>query len=252
MVIQYCSDLHLEFFSNREFVDGNPLLPIGEVLILAGDIVALNSINHSNSFFNYVSDNFRETYWVPGNHEYYHGDLESRVGPFTEKIRPNVTLMNNTVIEEENVQLIFSTLWSSIQPNMAWQIERGMNDFYQITNSGKRFDTLAYNELHTRAAKFLDGELSRSTPKKRVVVTHHVPTFRNYPPEYLGSALNQAFASNLDGLIETTAPDYWIFGHHHRNIPPFNIGSTTMLTNQLGYIDAGEHHTFNDSATITV
>ena len=72
----------------------------------------------------------------------------------------------------------------------------------------------------------------------------------NYPPQYLGDALNMAFASELRPLIEETQPDYWIYGHHHVHIPAYKIGKTTMLTNQLGYVSANEFLDFNARAII--
>ncbi|ETZ24319.1 hypothetical protein [Pedobacter sp. V48] len=73
---------------------------------------------------------------------------------------------------------------------------------------------------------------------------------RNYPPEYLGTLLNEAFATDLDGLIEQLSPDYWIYGHHHRNIEGFKIVNTNMLTNQLGYVHHGEAINFSTNKSI--
>ncbi len=72
------------------------------------------------------------------------------------------------------------------------------------------------------------------------------------PEKYTGDALNEAFAVELFDVIETNGPDYWIYGHHHCNIPDFEIGNTTISTNQLGYVRYNEHIGFNDEKIIEI
>lgn len=241
MILQYCSDLHLEFSQNEAYVKANPIKPIGDILILAGDVTLFTRIDRHRDFFDYISDHFEATYWIPGNHEYYQSDISNRSGSFEEKIRNNVSLINNVVKKIGAHQLLFSTLWSSISLLNGWRIERGLNDFYQISYDGKRFQIPDYNYFHVNSLTFLRSALEEDTPGKKVVITHHVPTFKNYPPEYKGDYLNEAFATILDDLILDTTPDYWIYGHHHQNIPEFKIGHTKLLTNQLGYVQRNEH-----------
>ena len=38
MKIQYCSDLHMEFHENMRFMKSLPLEPVGDVLVIAGDV----------------------------------------------------------------------------------------------------------------------------------------------------------------------------------------------------------------------
>src|SRR5579859_3597324 len=129
MELQYCSDLHLEFPENKAFLKMYPLQPKAKILLLAGDIVPFKVLDKHQDFFDFVSDNFEQTYWIPGNHEYYGSDAAERSRKFQEHIRSNVSLLNNMVIEDKDVRLIFTTLWSHIGPRHQWDIERSLNDF---------------------------------------------------------------------------------------------------------------------------
>ena len=93
-------------------------------------------------------------------------------------------------------------------------------------------------------------ELSDVTNQKAIVVTHHLPTFFNYPEKYRYSELNTAFARELFDLIEPSNFDYWIFGHSHEVVPDFKIAKTTLTTNQLGYVEYGEHGRFANTRLI--
>ncbi|MBQ7254155.1 MAG: serine/threonine protein phosphatase, partial [Bacteroidales bacterium] len=58
-----------------------------------------------------------------------------------------------------------------------------------------------------------------------------------------------AFVSNEDDFIETCGADYWIYGHSHRNIDR-QIGKTRCLSNQLGYVFAREHQSFDSGKVL--
>lgn len=250
MKIQYCSDLHLEFPANKKYLKANPVKPEGEILLLAGDIIPFAEMEKENDFFNFLSENFEHTYWLPGNHEYYRSDITERTGSFHEKIRSNVSLLNNTAIEHNGVRLLFSTLWSKINPALEFVIQKSMADFRLIKNKGKKITVDDYDQLHEDCRAFLIKELSSVTNQKTIVVTHHLPTFFNYPEKYRYSEPNTAFATELFDLIERSNVDYWIFGHSHEGVPDFEIGKTTLTTNQLGYVEYGEHLNFHRNRTI--
>jgi hypothetical protein len=106
--------------------------------------------------------------------------------------------------------------------------------------------------LHEDCRAFLVKELSNVTNQKTIVVTHHLSTFLNYPEKYRHSELNTAFATELFDLIEPSSVDYWIFGHSHEVVSDFKIGKTTVTTNQLGYVEYGEHTIFSTAKAVAL
>jgi predicted phosphohydrolase len=250
MKIQYASDLHLEFTRNKAFMKENPLVPKGDVLLLAGDIVPFAKMDAHRDFFKYVSDHFPVTYWVPGNHEYYGSNIAKRQGSFKEDIQPNLHLVNNHAVTHQDTRFVFSTLWSRISPANELMIEENVSDFHLIKYYGANFSASKFNQLHRQSLAFITAELTAAASSTTIVVTHHVPTLMNYPPMYKGSSINEAFATELFDLIQSQGPDAWIYGHHHANVPDFTIGKTRMLTNQLGYLHYGEHLFFDTAKTI--
>ena len=249
MRIQYCSDLHLEFRENKDFLKLNPLQPKGDILLLAGDIVPFAVMHKHSDFFDKVADNFETTYWVPGNHEYYQSNIADRSGQLNEKIRENVFLVNNLAVKRADVKLIFSTLWAKISPANQWPIQQSISDFQVIRQNGFPFLPDHFNQLNEESLQFLQKDVNQD---KSIVVTHHVPTFFHYPEEHKGDVLNEAFAIELHDFIEPSGVKYWLFGHHHQNIADFKIGSTKMITNQLGYVKYNEYAGFDVGKTIEI
>ena len=250
MIVQYCSDLHLEFKENESYLKENPIKPLGEILIMAGDILPLILLDKPCCFLDYVSDHFERVYWVPGNHEYYHFDLADVKTPLNEKIRENVILINNQTLIYKNMELIFSTLWSHVLPQFEYIVQQSVNDFHLIKQNAKTITSKDFNALHKTDFVFIKHTLAKPTDKKRIVITHHVPSLMHYPEQYKTSTINSAFAVELHDFILESSADFWIYGHHHCNTVDFKIGKTCLLTNQLGYVSHNEHKTFKHDAII--
>ncbi len=252
MKIQYCSDLHLEFPENQKFLRRNPLKPVGDILILAGDVVTFRNLTKAREFIDFICDHYSAIYWVPGNHEYYGFDVSWKPNPLCEKIRDNFYLVNNQSIVVGGVKLVLTTLWGLIDPQHAGDIQRSVSDFSVIAYGRRRFTSQDFTFLHKESLSFLRTALREKGAEPFVVVTHHVPTLMNYPIFYKNSPLTEAFAVELFELIEESGAACWIYGHHHVNTPEFSIGQTKMLTNQLGYVRHHEHGSFRRGSFIEV
>ena len=250
MKIQICSDLHLEFANNRQWLKLNPLIPKGEILIIAGDTYYLGKDFGELEFIKKVSKEFERVYLIPGNHEYYDGyNVASALESTFQEIVENVFLVNNHVVEIESTKFIFSTMWSNIQRNIL-EVMRGMMDFRAIKFNGERFTINHFNELHEYAFDFLTKEIK--TEGKKVVITHHLPSIECNIEEFKGSVLNDAFCVDKTNFILNSEIDFWIYGHSHRNIKDFKIGNTQMITNQFGYVNMNEHKLFNYEKVIEI
>lgn len=253
MKIQYASDLHLEFADNSRYLKENPFLPVGDILILAGDVGYLNDDNYSkHPFWDWVSENFKQTYVVIGNHELYKfTDLAKIPQGLVCSIRDNINVYNNAVINLEGVDIILSTLWAKIPLEDAYITERGVSDFHRIVYNDKLLTWNMFNEEHEKCFNFIKQNVERSTAKNIIVATHHVPSFQLASSDFAGSRINGAFTVELQDYIKTSPITYWIYGHSHRNIDK-QIGNTQCVSNQLGYVFHNEHLSFDPEKVIEV
>lgn len=251
MKIQYCSDLHLEFEHNSRFFINKPLIVSGDILILAGDIIPLQYEFFNNSFFNYIADNYKQVFWVPGNHEYYYLDISKFRNSYNFQFRKNISIVNNIELEYENIRFIFSTLWTEIGSVNAKNIELRIADFTNISIKNKKFRVSDYNLLHEESLNFVKQSLSKNH-KKTVVVSHHLPSLSCNSTVHKNSDINEAFCVDLTNFIESCGANFWIYGHSHFNQKPVYIGNTILLTNQLGYVQHNEHQSFSPKAYFSI
>jgi len=246
MRIQYASDLHLEFSDNSRYLKQNPLKPVGDILILAGDIGYLNDDNYSNHpFWDWVSGNYRQVIVAVGNHELYkYYDLAKMPRGLVCSIRDNVKCYYEAVVRVENIDFIISTLWAKILLEDAYLTEHYVSDFRRILYNGEPLTWNNFNREHDKCFNFIQNEVIKSNAEHIVVVTHHVPSFQLVSPDFTGSKINGAFTVELEEYIKHSSIKYWIYGHSHRNIDK-KIGKTKCVTNQLGYVSHNEHLSFD-------
>ena len=260
MKIQYASDLHLEFQDNRAWLFRHGLQLVGDILVLAGDIIYLgNRQMMHNEYFDWLSDNYEQVYIVPGNHEYYGGyELRDTLSDFEMKVRPNVRYLNNKSVVAGDTELFFTTLWSKVPNACIADLQYGMNDFRLICYKNALLFAGELNGLHDICLGWLGEALDKSAAKHKVVVSHHCPTTNPIFNNHIGSRLNCGFMVDCDNFITQHNIDAWIFGHTHYNgsgtdvkeCCKLMIGDTKLLTNQLGYIAYGESRGFDPAGYI--
>lgn len=251
MKIQYASDLHLEFRENASYLKHHPLKPEGDILVLAGDIDYLDDQNYqTHPFWDWASENFKQVIVAMGNHEFYKFyDISTLNNGYKLQIRHNVAAYYNSVVTIEDIDIIISTLWSYIPLKEASFTEQVISDFRRILFSGELLTFADFNQEHRRCLDFVKTAVSESRADHKIVVSHHVPSFRMLCPKFKESKANGAFVVELADYIEKSGIDYWIYGHSHYNID-MRIGRTQCVSNQLGYVFQNEHHTFRPDAVI--
>jgi predicted phosphodiesterase len=231
--IRYLSDLHLEFIKPHKIEKFIKKIPSGidEICILAGDIGNPYQSNY-NIFMEFISKNFKKSFVISGNHEYYNKtktiqETNTFLTEYFEKF-DNISFLNNTCEKYENHCFIGTTLWSKIT-NPSYKI----NDVYNIPN----FDYIQYNTLNTNSIDFLEDSLQKND--NCIVITHHVPSNSLIDIKYKTEKMlpyNQWFYCDMDGLIEKNKDKIkcWVYGHTHT--PSYNIiNGIPFLCNPIGY-----------------
>ena len=153
LLIQYASDLHLENKKNQIWLETNPLQPVAPYLILAGDIMQLDQEYEKESFWDYIAEHWKQTYVLPGNHEFYghtvdlNHSLDLKID-----IRPTIQLVNNQSIDIKGNTFLFTTLWSHITNH---KTQKDFYDFRRCTYKGELFNFRHYNALHKQCLDWL-------------------------------------------------------------------------------------------------
>jgi predicted phosphodiesterase len=242
MLIQYLSDIHLEFMTKPPKIKA-----MADVLCLCGDIGYPHSGIYS-LFLKQMSQSFKKVFLITGNHEYYNSDkygshtmeeINRHIG-FIINVNKleNVTFLNNSYELYDDVLFVGTTLWSKI-PSMNMNDICLMNDFKQI--EGLTYDT--YNLLHYKSCSFIADTLAliekgdifkdKNVNIKVVIMTHHLPSFNLIDEKHAYSDTNCFYASKCDPFFVEPIKA-WIYGHTHTPNKTI-INNIKFVCNPKGY-----------------
>lgn len=233
MDIQIASDLHLELEWNTRYFEQYPLVPSADILVLAGDIMILGDDFVEHHFWDRVSKDFKQVYFLPGNHEYYNGtDVACNISGID--IRHNVHLMNNDSVVIDDNMILFTTLWSNIPACLSGPMLSKGSDFKYIMYKGNTLSIEAYNKLNEEALLFLKSQLVEQC-KNKIVVSHHVPLLELLPARLRESWGASLYFNRLDDILLDNNIHSWIYGHSHYSHDDSTIYGTKFYTNPFGY-----------------
>lgn len=232
MKVAYCSDLHLEFYTDIEPVL-NELYTDADVLVLAGDICEARRIQQYRPFFKEMCMTYKHVIYVAGNHEFYRGEYNKCIEVLSNMGFPNLHFLHNRVVEIDGKRFGGATLWTDIPAHAQWFLKRGMNDYHLITmNVNGSYRKLRPEDTvleHHRTLAWLN-----TIEPLDVMVSHHAPSTMSIADRYIGNEYNKAYATNLGEYLYKAK--VWIHGHMHE---PFDYVTycCNVKCNPRGYED---------------
>lgn len=261
MKLRIASDIHSEFFGAdeiAEFANTQILPPLPDdketTLLLAGDIGAASNPECLLNFLEAVCPRFKAVFKIPGNHGYYRGNIQTTPQKIRDMVAhiPNLyfTTAGSVALGPNGETLHMHTLWTDFDkenPLSMVEAMEHMNDYRLIRNGDRLLlpqDTLGFHKQHLSV-------LERGIKEGDVVMTHHSPSLRSIPVEYLNNRMNGAYHSDLDDLILRKKPKLWVHGHTH-TATTYMLGDTQVVCNPHGYGNQYKKNGYNPELVVEV
>jgi predicted phosphodiesterase len=199
-----------------------------DYLIMAGDIC---SNRHVSVYFDEIHPKVKKIIVVKGNHEFYHNDLS-----FKAMYPDHVVCLtaDKPYIDGEYV-FMGDTLWTNVPIGKMVSVEYYMNDYVLITNNGEEITCTDTNELHDKQKEMLHDTSLRYYENKKIMVTHHSPTYNSVSPKFANHSMNCAFHSDaIEGFRDIENINLWIHGHTHDELD-YEYNDIRVICNPWGY-----------------
>jgi hypothetical protein len=212
--------------------------------VLAGDVGNPKEPSYI-TFMEYMNTNFKRTFVIAGNHEYYGSSISETDNLLRTELKrfANIRLLQNETEIYDGHCFIGTTLWTKIV-NPAFEI----NDTDYISG----FSSSECTRLNALNTNWLKEALSEN--ENCVVITHHMPSESLIDEKYKTLRLrpyNQWFFCDLDDLIVSNKDKIkcWIYGHTH--LPSVKtIEGVPFLCNPVGYPGENEDVDFSKNIVL--
>jgi 3',5'-cyclic AMP phosphodiesterase CpdA len=244
MRIAILSDLHLEF----EPFTVHAASRDADVVVLAGDI------HNGVEALHWARRSFPDQaiVQIAGNHEFFGACLQRLLVDMREAAGElGIHFLENACVVIDGVKFMGATLWTDFElftvpgrphrmPAEAAKLlmQRRLIDYSLIRWQDER-DALERiltpddsAALHRGSRDWLADQLAAPFDGPRVVVTHHLPSWRSVAPAFIGAVSNAGFASDVDSLFGPAA--LWVHGHTHHSFD-YRAGQTRVVANPRGY-----------------
>lgn len=249
MIIDYISDLHEDYFldnleiteeSVKEFFE--PLLPKGEICLIAGDTSENNerlfkTLHYLKKVFNY-----NKIFFVLGNHELYtrgfYPTFQDKIENLKELLKEDkdLVLLDGEVVNYKGVRIGGTMMWYDGSYSKFFELDEyhSMNKaWYDNMPDADAIDGLNYYKyLFNVEIKKLKKIYRRSD-----IIMTHVPPLCDpmfVHPEFRAYIQSAFFYFNGHKYIKKTKAKHWVCGHTH--IPlEIQYANTKIHCNPKGY-----------------
>jgi Icc-related predicted phosphoesterase len=272
------SDIHVEFgqYDIKNTKQADVLLLAGDICIGADflrpdDKRSKARAKEYREFFAQACAEFPQVIYITGNHEFYHGEINTITSVLKSELacHSNLSVLDNESVTINDVTFVGGTLWTNMNNNCPLTeqfLTYRMNDFRIITDDSTQCSKKVpvykeelgkdgYQEVDHYRTKMYSGTLTPAKAavlhnnfiqylsetivpgNKYVVVGHHAPSKQSTHPRYATAReMNGGYSSDLDAFI-LAHPEIalWVHGHTHEKFD-YMIGNTHIACNPRGYI----------------
>lgn len=242
MKFRVASDLHLDHSQDGyrlPVIDGEKDMAV----ILAGDLSSFwtkKKVNGQKILREFLEDlalRYKQVFFVPGNHDFCFTKYSKAYATLQSmNVADNVHVLMKKAyygLEEEGIAIFGGTMWTDFNNEEPLDMIRARHCMIEYRYCPDLTPSMTVEQHRATIAEiekfFADGK-----NLKRVVITHHTPSYSSMDIKYSSSPLNPAYHTELHDKILEWKPNLWVHGHTHTGLD-YKIGDTRIVCNPRGY-----------------